>query len=71
MQQSASVLKPGRCCVVVIGSNTSQTGGIRLEERVIASAKRYGLAKFKHIVREIKGIRNTLKDEHLLFFVKE
>jgi len=71
MQQSASVLKPGRCCVVVIGSNTSQTGGIRLEERVIASAERYGLAKFKHIVREIEGIRNTLKDEHLLFFVKE
>ncbi len=71
MRQSASVLKPGRCCVVVIGSNTSQTGGIRLEERVIESAERYGFAKFKHIVREIEGIRNTLKDEHLLFFVKE
>lgn len=70
MRQSASVLKPGRCCVVVIGSNTSQTGGIRLEERIIASAERYGLTKFKHIVREIEGIRNTLKDEHLLFFVK-
>lgn len=71
MRQSAHVLKPGRCCVVVIGSNTSQTRGIRLEERVIESAARYGLAKFKHIVREIEGIRNTLKDEHLLFFVKE
>lgn len=71
MQRCASVLKPGRCCVVVIGSNTSQTGGIRLEERIIASAERYGLEKFKHIVREIEGIRNTLKDEHLLFFVKK
>lgn len=71
MRQSALVLKPRRCCVVVIGSNTSQTRGIRLEERVIESAARYGLSKFKHIVREIEGIRNTLKDEHLLFFVKE
>lgn len=71
MRQSAHVLAPGRCCVVVIGSNTSQTRGIRLEERVIASAATYGLQKFKHIVREIEGIRNTLKDEHLLFFVKE
>ena len=71
MRQSAHVLASGRCCVVVIGSNTSQTRGIRLEERVIASAASYGLQKFKHIVREIEGIRNTLKDEHILFFVKE
>ncbi|MGH9894309.1 MAG: DNA methyltransferase, partial [bacterium] len=71
MRQSAAALKRGRCCVVVIGSNTSQTRGIRLEERIIASAARHGLTKFKHIVREIEGIHNTLKDEHLLFFVKE
>lgn len=68
--QCARVLKRGRCCVVVVGSNTNQTGGVFLEDTLIDRAKRHGLLLFKDMVREIEGIRNTMRDEHLLFFMK-
>ena len=70
ISECARVLRPGRCCVVVIGSNTRQTGGILLEDRLVDSGQRHGFALFKDVVREIEGIRNTMRDEHLLFFVK-
>ena len=67
---SARVLRRGRCCVVVIGSNTNQTGGVSLENTIVELAQRHGMALFKDTVREIEGIRNTMREEHLLFFMK-
>jgi hypothetical protein len=54
----------------VIGSNTNQTGGIRLEEKMIEFAAAHGMPLHKTIVREIEGIRNTMRDEHILIFRK-
>lgn len=68
--ECSRVLRPGRCCVVVVGSNTNQTGGIFLEDTLVNLARRHGMALFKDTVREIEGIRNTMRDEHLLFFIK-
>lgn len=68
--ECARVLRRGRCCVIVIGSNTNQTGGVFLEDTVVQSGERHGLVLFKDTVREIEGIRNTMRDEHLLFMVK-
>ena len=68
--ECSRVLKPGRCCVVVVGSNTNQTGGIFLEDTLVDLARRQGMLLFKDTVREIEGIRNTMRDEHLLFFMK-
>ena len=69
-QECARVLKSKHCCVVVIGSNTRQTGGIRLEKEFISLASTMNLHLCNHVVREIEGIRNTMKEEHILFFWK-
>ena len=66
----ARVLKKGRFVVMIIGSNTNQTGGIRLENKVIDSCRMVGLNLVKSILKPIKGMRNTIKDEYILFFEK-
>lgn len=64
------VLKPGKHCVIVIGSNTNQTGGIRLEGKVIESCEESGMQLVRNVLKPIKGMRNTMSEEHLLFFRK-
>jgi len=66
----ARVLKKGKYFVMIIGSNTNQTGGIRLENKIIESSSRHGLKLIKNIIKPIKGIRNTMKDENILIFQK-
>ena len=67
----ARVLKKDKYFVVIIGSNTNQTGGIRLEGKIIESCEKYGLKLVKSILKPIKGMRNTMKEEYILFFRKE
>jgi len=69
--QVARVLKKGKHFIMIIGSNTNQTGGIRLEQTVIDSAKKFGLELVKSILKPIKGMRNTMKDEYILFFKRK
>jgi len=64
------VLKEGKYFVMIIGSNTNQTGGIRLESKIIESCKKHNLILVKSILKPIKGMRNTMKDEYILFFKK-
>ncbi len=64
------VLKEEKYFVMIIGSNTNQTGGIRLENKIIGSCERYNLTLVKAILKPIRGIRNTMKDEYILFFQK-
>ena len=69
--QVSNVLKNGKYFVMIIGSNTNQTGGIRLEETVINSAKKYDMPLVKSILKPIKGMRNTMKEEYVLIFEKQ
>jgi len=66
----ARVLKPNKYAVIIIGSNTNQTGGIRLEDKIINFCEGANLKLVKSIVKPIKGLRNTMKDEYVLFFNK-
>jgi hypothetical protein len=68
--ECARVLRRGACCVIVIGSNTNQTGGVRLEEKMIELADNHGMPLYKVITREIEGIRNTMREEYILMFRK-
>jgi len=68
--EMARVLKPGRCCVVVIGSNEKQTGGIRHEEKFARFGQEVGFDLFWNMVRPIQGIRNSMRDEYVMFFRK-
>ncbi len=70
MEQCKRVLRAGGYCVVVIGSNTNQTGGVSLENEMIKIGGRVGIPLEFQIMREIEGIRNTMRDEFLLFFRK-
>ncbi len=70
LRECGRVLRPGRFCTVVVGSNTNQTGGIILEDRLIDLAREEGLQLDFQIMREIEGIRNTMREEYLLFFRK-
>jgi len=65
------VLKKGKYFVLIIGSNTNQTGGIRLEDKMIHSCEETGLKLVRSILKPIKGMRNTMKDEYILFFRKD
>jgi len=62
------VLKKDKYFVVIIGSNTIQTGGIRLENSVIAFSKKFDMPLVKIIQKPIRGMRNTMKDEYILIF---
>lgn len=66
----ARVLKANKHAVIIIGSNTNQTGGIRLEDKIISFCDKAKLKLVKSIVKPIKGMRNTMKDEYVLFFKK-
>lgn len=56
------VLKKDKYFCMIIGSNTNQTGGIRLEQTIIDAAKKYNLPLVKSILKPIKGMRNTMKE---------
>jgi len=71
LSEAARVLKQNKFLVIIIGSNTNQTGGIRLEQNLINSAKKYSLKLVKSILKPIKGMRNTMKEEYILIFEKE
>ena len=68
--ECARVMRRGACCVIVIGSNTNQTGGIRLEQKMIEFAQKHCMPVHKIITREIEGIRNTMREEFILIFRK-
>ncbi|MEZ4907410.1 MAG: hypothetical protein R2771_07175 [Saprospiraceae bacterium] len=70
-QEIGRVLKKEKYFAIVIGSNTNQTGGIRLEQNVIYSAEKNKMKLVKSIIKPIKGMRNTMKEEYILFFEKQ
>ncbi|HID87137.1 MAG TPA: hypothetical protein EYP55_07125 [Anaerolineae bacterium] len=70
LAECSRVLRPERFCVIVVGSNINQTGGIALEEKIIELGEGHALPLDFRIVRQIEGIRNTMRNEHLLFFRK-
>ncbi len=71
IKEVSRVLKQNKFLVIIIGSNTNQTGGIRLEQNIINSAKNNKLNLVKSILKPIKGMRNTMKEEFILIFEKE
>ncbi len=65
------VLKKDKYFVIIIGSNTNQTCGIRLEGEIINSAIKYNMPLIKSILKPIKGLRNIMKEEYVLIFKKQ
>ncbi|MBI3670105.1 MAG: hypothetical protein HY237_10040 [Acidobacteria bacterium] len=70
LHECCRVLRRGCYCTLIVGSNTNQTGGVTLEDRLVDIAKSEGFTLDFQIMREIEGIRNTMREEYLLFFKK-
>jgi len=70
LSEMTRVLKIDKYAVIIIGSNDIQTGGIRLENKVEEMALKLGFVLDQKIVKPIKGIQNTMKDEYMLFLRK-
>jgi hypothetical protein len=68
--EMARVLKKRKCCVVVIGSNEIQTGGIRHDVEFAKFGDEVGFKLFWKMVRPIEGIHNSMRDEYVMFFQK-
>ena len=70
LSEMARVLKPGRYCVVIIGSNEIQTGGIRFEKEIENFAPGCGFSLEKSMPKPIRGIQNSMTEEFVLFMNK-
>lgn len=70
LSEMSRVLKTGKYAVIIIGSNDIQTGGIRLETKIEEMAVNHSFVLDQKVVKPIKGIQNTMKDEYMLFFRK-
>lgn len=70
LSEMSRVLKADKYAVIIIGSNDIQTGGIRLETKVEEMAIKHSFVLDNKIVKPIKGIQNTMRDEYILFLRK-
>jgi ubiquinone/menaquinone biosynthesis C-methylase UbiE len=79
MKQCARVLRPGRQCTVIIGTNNQQLGKLLnqsphdvqgLDDLTIELAQAAGLSFSRRLSRRIVGLANTMRDEDILVFSK-
>lgn len=62
------VSKTNAPIVIIIGTNDIQTGGVRLETKVIELGEKQGLSFELDLKKPIRGLQNTMKEESILFF---
>jgi hypothetical protein len=62
------VSKPGSRVVIIVGTNEIQTGGVNLESEIKKLAENQNLEFEFEMVKPIKGLRNTMSSESILFF---
>lgn len=68
MQEMSRVSKKGTPIVIIIGTNEIQTNGVRLETKIKEVAEKQNLKFDFEILKPIRGLQNTMKDEYVLFF---
>jgi hypothetical protein len=79
MAECARVLRPGRFCAVVVGTNNNQLGRILgtspenvtgIEELISRWAGDHGLRQVRKLSRQIRGMSNTMRTEYIVFLQK-
>jgi hypothetical protein len=79
MAECARVLRPGRFCTVVVGTNNNQLSKILgtspedvkgIDELVSDWAATYGLRRVQKLHRQIHGMSNTMRTEYIVFLQK-
>ena len=68
LKEMQRVSRKNASIVIIIGTNDIQTNGVILETKVIELAEKLGLKFELELVKPIKGLQNTMKNESILFF---
>lgn len=80
LAQCARVLRPGRFCVVVVGTNNNQLARILnvdpqdvqgIDELLADLASGHGLRLVRKIARQITGMANTMRTEFIVMLQRE
>ena len=80
LSECGRVLKPGKFCTVIIGTNNNQLSKVLgvppdevagLHERLQEKSANYGLKIVKSMSRPITGIANTMRREYILVFQRD
>jgi len=75
LSECARVLRPGRLCTIIVGTNNNQLGKALkvhpedvpgLHEIVVDIGSKYGLQMVKMMSRPITGISNTMRREYIV-----
>lgn len=75
LSECARVLRPGRICTIVVGTNDSQLArALRVppetvpgtDELLVELALNHGLHLVRKLSRQITGIANTMRNEYIL-----
>ena len=70
LKEMKRVSKINAHIVIIIGTNDIQTNGVILETKVIELAEKQGLKFELDLIKPIRGLQNTMKNESILFFTK-
>ena len=79
MAECARVLKPGRICTAVVGTNSNQLSKILgvspenvtgIDELIADWASSHRSHQIRKLSRQIKGMSNTMRTEHIVFLQK-
>jgi SAM-dependent methyltransferase len=79
MAECARVLRPGRFCTVVVGTNNNQLSKILgtspekvtgIDHLISDWAGAYGLQQVRKLSRQIRGMSNTMRTEYIVFLQK-
>jgi tRNA G10 N-methylase Trm11 len=67
-EELARVTKEGSKTIFIVGTNDIQTKGVRLETKIKELAERQKFKFLFEILKPIKGLQNTMKEEYILIF---
>ncbi len=79
MAECSRVVRPGRFCTVVVGTNNNQLSKVLgtapenvtgIDEMIVDWANPYGLQQVRKLSRQIKGMSNTMRTEYIVFLQK-
>lgn len=68
LKEMRRVSKTNAPIVIIIGTNDIQTKGVRLETKIIELAENHNLKFEFELIKPIRGLQNTMKNESILFF---
>lgn len=67
-EELARVTKKGSKTIFIVGTNDIQTKGVRLETKIKELAEGQKFKFLFEILKPIKGLQNTMKEEYILIF---